>query len=143
MLALLSLAAVEMRRVQQHEEAMREMERRLLAVETGHSSNASSAASAGAEYRATRTSATTSNASTPAAKPPPPAAAPTNSSEAKSRQLYAGRTAWRSSAELLPLGRPFQLLVLGYHQSGTSILTRLLMMMGAWAGKPEALWLCE
>lgn len=42
-----------------------------------------------------------------------------------------------SAAPLAPTASPSQILVLGMHHSGTSLVSNLTMMMGAYGGKPE------
>jgi hypothetical protein len=58
-------------------------------------------------------------------------------------QKYYGRTIWRNSSAFEGQGKPYQLLVCGYHNTGTSILTRLLMLLGVWLGYPADILLCE
>jgi hypothetical protein len=160
--ALISLASIEMHHMRHRRDVLRQMDRRVARLEVTRARNeaagedccpaaisriAATARTLGSMPRhattgpmANRTNQFATRRTGAPPPPPPPRAA--DNATAKIQQLY-GRTAWRTSADLLSLNRPFQVLVLGYHQSGTSILTRLLMMMGLWAGKPEAMWLCE
>ncbi|CAD7700669.1 unnamed protein product [Ostreobium quekettii] len=60
------------------------------------------------------------------------------------RQLYGRRWAKEVlDADLYDRDgfSPWQFVVLGFHNSGASMVARLLMLMGAWTGKPEDLYM--